>query len=160
MNPLVHGEPLRSIEFESETEEFVHNLMNKNEKIKIEHAMDIMDATPQLNRLKLMYCSNVEIKLESFTKELYNALQEYGQINENELSNISDKLRPEMQGINTPMFYFGGNLSYSEMHVEDGCLESANVVYFNLYAPATFPSKAWIIVHQRDYTRLTTIVSD
>ena len=36
-------------------------------------------------------------------------------------------LSPE---INTPTYYLGGRLSFTELHIEDGCLDSCNIMHW------------------------------
>lgn len=65
----------------------------------------------------------------------------------------------ELPGINTSMFYLGSSLSFSEMHIEDAKLESLNVVYFNLDVPNNLPSKAWIVIHPKEYAKFSMLVA-
>lgn len=55
------------------------------------------------------------------------------------------------EGINTSMYYLAVPLSFSEMHIEDSCLPSLNVVHFNLQKDEDDAvAKVWIIVPNKE----------
>lgn len=133
-------------------------LMGMGKGVNLNAVMDLYDELPKLCEwITPIYFENIVLPENCFYPHLQEAVVE--KTLEKDKSNIDMGLgREEMPGINTSMFYVGSNLSFSQMHVEDGKLESLNLVYFNLYVNSSYPSKAWIVVSDRDFVKFTCTV--
>ena len=57
-------------------------------------------------------------------------------------------------GINVPTFYLAGRLAFSELHFEDGCLDSVNLMHWG----EEDAEKLWMFIHPQFNAALAGII--
>ena len=58
------------------------------------------------------------------------------------------------EGINVPTFYLAGRIAFTEIHIEDGCLDSVNLIHWGVAVAA----KLWMFIDPQYDVATTALI--